>query len=232
MRRFWQAVAVAPSGGGHTVTLDGKTVRTPSRRALEVCSSALAEAIAVEWRAQDKTVDLKAMPLTRLAATALDRVSEARADVERQLLSFAATDLVCYRADGPADLVARQNETWQELLDWLAAAHGARLIVTAGVVPVAQPEAALAALGRALARLDLFELMALHTAAAAAGSLVVALALTAGAVDVYTAITAAELDEAYQAEEWGVDEEAAARRAATAEDLHLAARFLALHREG
>lgn len=232
MRRFWQEVAVSPSSQGFAVTLDGKPVRTPARRALEVHSVALAEAIAAEWRAQDKTVDLRAMPLTRLAATALDRVAEARADVERQLLAFAATDLLCYRADGPADLVARQNEIWQGLLDWLAAAHDARLTVTAGVVPVAQPETALTALSQALARLDLFELMAVHTAAAAAGSLVIALALGAGAVDTDYAVAAAELDEAYQAEEWGIEEEAAARRAATADDLRLAARFLALHREG
>ncbi|MGE0254166.1 MAG: ATP12 family chaperone protein [Alphaproteobacteria bacterium] len=232
MRRFWQAVAVAPAEGGFTVTLDGKPVRTPARRALVLRSAALADAIAGEWRAQDKTVDLKAMPLTRLSATALDRVAVARADSERQLLAFAGTDLVCYRAEEPAALVARQQEAWQGLLDWLDAAHGARLAVTAGVVPVAQPDAALAAIGRALARLDAFELTALHIAAAAAGSLVIALALAAGAVDVETAIAAAELDEAFQAEEWGLDEEADARRRAVADDLRLAARFLVLHRAG
>jgi len=232
VRRFWQVVAVAPENGGIAVTLDGNPVRTPARRALLLQSATLAEAVAEEWRKQDRTVDLESMPLTRLAATAIDRVAGARAEVERQLLAFAGTDLVCYRADGPAALVERQQVAWQGLLDWLDAAHGARLVVTSGVVPVSQPAAAMAALGRALGRLDAFELMVLHVAAAASGSLVVALAQAAGAIDVEAAIAAAQLDEAYQAEEWGIDEEAAARRAAVADDLRLAARFLALHRAG
>jgi len=210
--------------------LDGRPARTPAKRPLALPARAAAEAVAAEWQAQGEEFEPTALRLTRLANTAIDRVAGNRLAVVAEVSRFGATDLVCYRADAPAELVRRQAEAWQPLVDWAGERHGARLAVTAGVLPTAQPPEALAALIRALEVYDDFALTALHAATAAAGSLVIGLALAEGQIDSEEAFAAACLDEQFQAEQWGVDAEAEARRAALKADIETASRFLALLR--
>jgi chaperone required for assembly of F1-ATPase len=168
------------------------------------------------------------MPLTRVAASALDLVRPQRARVIAELVAYAETELVCHRADSPARLVARQDAVWQPLLDWLHARFDAPLAITHGVLAHKQPETSLATLTRALERLDDFRLAALSLAATASGSLVIGLALIDGHLGAKAAFDAAELDATYQIEEWGEDSEATARRAEVREDMETAARFIAL----
>jgi chaperone required for assembly of F1-ATPase len=229
VKRFYKAVTVAPAEDGFAVTLDGRPVRTPARKPLAVRSRALAEAIAAEWRAQTDRVEPASMPLTRLASTALDLVAVRRPAIVDEVAGYAGTDLLCYRAEAPADLVVRQHAMWQPLLDWAAERHGAALAVTVGVVPGPQPSEALAALRRAVEAQDDLALVALHAATTAACSLVIALALLDGRIDAGEAFELAQLDESYQIEKWGEDAEVARRRKALRGDIAQAADF---HRLG
>ena len=232
-QRFYKTVAVevvdgAKNAAGFGVTLDGRRIKTPAKVEMILPGRGLAEAVAAEWDGQGEEVDPTAMPLTGLVWTALDLVRPGRARVIEDLAAYAAHDLLCYRAEAPTELVARQQELWQPLLDWAARIFDAPLAVTAGVVSVAQPAASLSALRGAVESKDDFELTALSGAVTAAGSLVIGLALGAARIDAAAAFEAAQLDESYQIERWGEDPEAVRRRAAIKADLEAAARLFAL----
>ena len=231
MKRFYKAAEAAEAEAGFTVLLDGRAVRTPGRALLALPTRALAEAIAGEWAAQEDELRSQAMVLMSLACTAIDLVRPRRAEVVAELTDYGATDLVCYRAAGPAALVERQAALWQPLLDWAARVLDAPLNTTESALAVAQPEGSLVALGRAVERHDDMALAALATAVKASGSLVIALALGAGRIDPGAAFEAAELDASHQIEAWGEDPEAVKRRAAVMVDLRAATRFLGLLRD-
>ncbi|HLY54043.1 MAG TPA: ATP12 family protein [Stellaceae bacterium] len=228
MKRFYRTVAVEPVGDSFGVTLDGKSVRTPARKPLAVRQAALAEAIAAEWDAQGERIRPDTMPLTRLANTAIDRVAEMAASVAAETAKYGETDLLCYRADGPPELAARQAAVWQPLLDWASLRFDAPLLVTAGVLPVEQPPDSRRALANAVAALDPLVLAAVADLTRSCGSLVLALALAEGRIDAETAIEAAFLDETHQTERWGEDAEALDRRRRLEAEIRAAARFLAL----
>lgn len=228
MKRFYKEVTVVAGGDGYAVRLDGKPVLTPARRPLLVPSAALAEAMAAEWEAQKDIIKPDAMPLTRLANSAIDGVSERRLEVVADLTCYAETDLICYWAEHPRDLVTRQAHGWRPLLDWAASRFGANLQTFGGLMPQPQPADAVAALGQAVAALDPFRLAALHLMTTAMGSLVLALAVAERRLDAEAAFDLADIDERYQREQWGEDQEAARRRAQVRADIKTAARFLIL----
>jgi chaperone required for assembly of F1-ATPase len=188
----------------------------------------LAEAVAAEWRAQETEIDPATMPLTRLSATALDRVARERDAIVDALLAYLDTDLLCYRAASPAALKARQQAQWQPILDWLALAHEMTLTVTTGIVPLTQSDDARRAAARALARLSVDQLTALQAAVGATGSLALGLALVHGRTSAAETIAAAHLDELFQNEQWGEDREALERRRGIAADIAAAATFVNL----
>jgi chaperone required for assembly of F1-ATPase len=231
MKRFYKEAAAAAVENGYEVRLDGRPVRTPAKVPLVVSSLALAEAIAQEWREQGAEVEPSRLPLTRLASTAIDLVAPRRGDVVAEIAAYAGTDLVCYRADHPQELAARQQRVWQPLIDWATLRYDAPLSVTAGIVPVEQPAATLRAFAAAVDAYDAPGLAALNLATRACGSLVVALALIEGELDADAAFDAAQLDETFEIEQWGEDSEQTQRRAALRDDINLAARFVALLRE-
>jgi chaperone required for assembly of F1-ATPase len=228
VRRVYKEAAAGAVEGGWGVFLDGQTLRTPAKRELSVPSRGLAEAIAAEWDAQETDIHPERMPLTRLAATAIDRTAGGRDKVIAEIANYAATDLVCYRAERPPALAARQHAAWQPLIDWAAGRYDAGLAVTAGIVPTQQSPASLRAFAAAVAAFDDFRLTALQVLTAACGSLVIALALAEGRLDAEAAFAASQLDETFQIEAWGEDAEATKRRAFLAEDIAAAARFLDL----
>jgi chaperone required for assembly of F1-ATPase len=227
MKRFYRDATAAPGEDGFSVSLDGKKLRTPGKAELRVPSRALAEAIAAEWRTQEQEIRPHNLPLTRLANTALDLVTPRRAQIVAEIANYAGTDLLCYRAEHPPELVARQAREWQPLLDW-AAERYAPLTVTTGVLPCAQAPASLAAFSQAVEVFDAMHLAALHLATTVCGSLVLALALAAHRIDAESAFAAAQLEESFEIEQWGEDAEQTRRRAALRDDIALAARFVAL----
>lgn len=234
MKRFWNhAVAVRRPEGGHAVLLDGKPLRLPGGAPLATASAPLAEAIAAEWEAaggqKGGEMTMEAVPLTRLLGSAQDRVAPDPSAMVAGLAKYGETDLLCYRAEDAA-LADLQARDWQPLLDWAARVHGAPLGVTTGLMPLAQPPASLAALRDAVAAHAAEELAALGVAVPTLGSLVLGLALSAGAVSAARAHALSVLDEVFQEQHWGEDAEAAARRARAAADVALAERFLALLR--
>ncbi len=231
MKRFYKEAKVIAAGDEFGVQLDGKPLLTPGKRALRVPSRALAEAIAAEWQGQGVTVKPHELPLTRLISTALDRVEPRRDDVIGEIAKYATTDLLCYRADEPRELIERQAKIWQPLLDWAEARFAAPLTVTQGILPVEQDPATLAAVQRAISAHDSLQLVALHLATTACGSVVLGLALLAERLSTEEAFAAAALDESFQIERWGEDAEQTQRRAALKEDIALAARFAALLRD-
>ncbi|MGH6912915.1 MAG: ATP12 family chaperone protein [Geminicoccales bacterium] len=225
MKRFYQEVSIAPATDGYRVLLDGRSIQTPARRALMVPSAALAEAVADEWRAQGETIERASMLLTRLVSTALDRMPALRVDAIDEVLGYAETDLLCYRAAAPADLVLRQEEGWQPWLDWLAQSHGAQLVVTSRMRPVAQPEAALRRLRAVIEPQGDWQLVGLHAATTTLGSVVLGLALSGGAIEPEAALAASLLDELFEIERWGREREAERRHQALRQDVLAVARF-------
>lgn len=210
LKRFWKEARVAEAEGGHTVTLDGRSVKTPAKAALVVPTRALALAIAEEWDAQEGTVNPAAMPYTRSANAAIDKVAHQFDEVAQMLADYGDSDLLCYRAESPAELVARQAAAWDPLLDWAAHALGAPLAAQAGVMHVPQRAESLAALAARVRALTPFELTAFHDLVSISGSLVIGLAAAEGQAGIAELWAASRIDERWQEEQWGRDEEAAA----------------------
>ncbi|NHF74785.1 ATP12 family chaperone protein [Paracoccus xiamenensis] len=207
-RRFWKSAEVEPAEGGFRVTLDGKPVMTPGKHPLILPTRALADAVAAEWDAQPEVIAPLAMPLTRAANSAIEKVAPQFDAVADMLGAYGGTDLLSYRATEPADLTRRQAEGWNPLLDWAGDHYGAPLAVTEGLMPVAQDADALARLRARIGELDAYELTALHDLVTLPGSLILGLAVLDGRLTADEAHAAARIDEEFQAERWGRDAEA------------------------
>jgi len=218
-RRFYTEVDVVSHADGEGIALDGRDLKTPARRAVRLPRRSAAELVAAEWRAQGERIDPSAMPVTRLVWTGIDRIGPDPRATHEEILGYAGSDLVCYRAEGPPVLVARQAEAWDAMLDWLEAETGARLRTTSGIVHVTQDASALGRIGAVLAAMAPVRLAALHMAVVLTGSATLALALERGRLDAPAAWALARIDEAFQQEQWGEDAEAAARDAVRDTDL-------------
>jgi chaperone required for assembly of F1-ATPase len=229
MKRFYKTATIREDGsGGHALLLDGRPVRTPGRAPLIVPSAALADAIAGEWNAQGETIDPRTMPLTGLANAAIDRVAPDREAFAAGLARYGESDLLCYRSEGPARLVARQGELWDPILAWARHRYDVDFETVCGIVHAAQPEETVERLARAVGARDAFALAGLSPLVTVSGSLVIALALAEGAIDADQAWAAATLDETWQAEQWGEDAEAATALASRHRDFEAGRRFLDL----
>ncbi|GAA0557333.1 ATP12 family chaperone protein [Rhizomicrobium electricum] len=228
MKRFYKEVSV--SAAPFRILLDGRPVKTPARAPLELPTLAFAEAIAEEWREQGDEIAPDAMVLTKLANTALDRVAPMREGVIGQVMGFL-NDLLCYRAEHPAELVTMQSAEWDPLLDWAAERYGVRLRTRPGIVHFAQSDEAVAAFRRAVEAYDPFALTALATVAPILGSLVLALALAEGRLDAEAAFSLSQLDERFQVERWGRDTEAEKRAAGLLDAVKVAESFLRLSKQ-
>lgn len=208
-RRFWTTASAVPVEGGFAVHLDERPVRTPLKAPLVLPTLALAEAVAAEWQAQKGKVNPETMPFTRTANSAIDKVAPQFDAVAAMLAEYGGSDLLCYRAEGPPDLVARQAEAWDPILFWALERFGADLVVTSGVIHVAQPAESLVALHRKVAGMTPFQLSAFHDLVALSGSLVLALAVAEGRVAAEEAWRLSRIDEDWQISLWGEDAEAA-----------------------
>lgn len=224
MKRFWKQVDIDNRG----IALDGRPVRTPGRTPLVLPTEALAEAVAEEWRAVGETIDPRTMPLTGLSNAAIDRIAPDRERFAAGLAAYGESDLLYYRADMPEPLVDRQVAHWDPLLDWARGRYDVHFETATGVMHKAQPEATVTRLSDAVAALDPFRLAGLSPLVTVSGSLVAALALLEGAADPETIWTAAQVDEAWQAEMWGEDELATKARDAKRADFDAGVRFLSL----
>jgi chaperone required for assembly of F1-ATPase len=224
-RRFYEHAAVEGEGGEFRVVLDGRPVKTPGRRTLAAPTAGLAQAIAAEWEAQRDTIDPANMPLTRLANTIIDGVTDAAAAVTVEVERYLGCDLVCYRAGGPEGLVARQSMAWDPVLAWARATVGARFLLAEGIVFVRQPAEALVAASAAIPR-DPWRLGALNAVTTLTGSALIALALAGGALSVDEAWSAAHVDEDWNMHVWGRDELALERRAFRLAEMRAAATVL------
>lgn len=209
-KRFWKTVSVTQSANGFGIALDDRPVRTPAKRALTVPTRTLAEAVAAEWEAQEAAINPGTMPFTRTANSALDKVAVQKAEVADMLAEYGDADLLCYRATHPEALVARQAAVWDPMLDWAEAALGARLQARAGVMHVPQEADALAVLRARVHAFDVFELAAFHDLVSLSGSLILAFATVAQTHSPKAIWMISRLDEIWQAEEWGQDDDAEA----------------------
>ena len=236
MRRFWDAATLRADAGGFSVMLDDRPMRIPGGAPLLIPGRALAEAIVAEWQAaggeRDGALTYDAVPLTRLAGTAQDRIAPNPGPVAAELARYAESDVLCYRAEHPEALVIRQAKAWQPWLDWLLERHGARLEPTEGVMFRAQDPAALARVQAVLAGQTVWTLAGLGIAIPSLGSAVLGLALADGALEAGEAHALATLDELFEVEQWGEDAEGARRRRQAAEDVALAASFIRLAAAG
>lgn len=219
MKRFWTSVTVEDG----TILLDGRPVKTPGGALLKLPTPQLAEAVAEEWRSVGDTIDPRVMPLTGLANAAVERAPAAQT-----LAVYGETDVLCYRAESPPELVARETDAWDPLLDWARRRFDVAFTVTSGIIHTTQPPETVRRLAIAVAAYDEFHRTALSPLVTIGGSLVVALMLAEGATAPDSAFDACHLDELWQAERWGEDWMAADARAARRADFLSAARFLTL----
>ena len=224
-KRFYARAGAVESAGGFAVTLDGKPIRTPSGRQVVVPSREIADAIAAEWEAQQEDINPLTMPLTRFANSVVDAVVDRVDAVTDDVAKYFQSDLLFYRAGHPEALVAREAAHWDPVVFWAAEALGAHFILAEGIVHVRQPEAAIAA-ARAALPTDPWSVAALHVITTLTGSALLALALKRGVVDQDQVWAAAHVDEDWNSEKWGVDDEVAARRAVRLVDFQAAARIL------
>lgn len=229
MKRFYKTAAAFPRPDGqHGVMLDNRPLKTPAKADFRLPSRALAQAVAAEWDAQQTEIRPLQMPLTRLVATAIDRTANTAPSVIAEIVRYGDTDLLSYRTGQPPELAARQEAVWQPLLDWFRERYDIQLRVTQGVVAVPQSPELKPRLEQVCAGLDPLRLTVLHALTGASGSVVIGLAVLTGRMDAEAAHRASLLDELFQAEQWGEDEEAAARRSALLADLRSAADCLTL----
>ena len=225
MKRFYQDAAVVAGESGFEIRLDGRPVRTPARAQLALPTHRLAEAVAEEWRAQGDVVDPRSMPFTGLANGAIDQIAPNRESFAAGIARYAESDLLCYRAEGPTELVVRESAAWDPLLEWAMARYDVAFRVTQGIIPVAQPDETLARLTAVVTAFDPFTLAGLSTLVTLSGSLVCGLAVVEGGHDADLIWTAAEIDEAWEVEQWGDDKEAAARSAQRRHEFAMARAF-------
>ena len=213
LKRFWTAVDVAPGDDGWSVTLDGRTPKTPAHAKLTLPTEAAARLVAEEWAAQGEFIEPGTMPATRLASTAIDRVSQTREPVADEIAAYAGSDALCYLAEHPTPLVTRQAREWAPWRDWAANELGVALHPAEGIVHRAQDPAAIARVRDLALSLDDFALTGLATAVPLLGSAVLGLALQRGALTGEAAFDLSRLEEAFQEEQWGIDADNAERTA-------------------
>lgn len=223
-KRFYKDVTTDKAEEGYRILLDGRPVRTPGKKLLAVPSEAIADRLKMEWDAQAEEIDPAKMPVTRLVNTAIDGVSENLDAVFEEIVRFAGTDMLCYRADSPEGLVVRQREGWDPIIRWAADTKGIRLILVEGVMHQEQPTEAIEAFAAALsAHRDPLALACVHTVTTLTGSALLGLAFAEGVIDADKAWVLAHVDEDWQIEHWGTDEEAFHRREMRREELDVAA---------
>ncbi|PTQ12818.1 ATPase [Sphingomonas oleivorans] len=231
MKRFYKLVAALPENGGYSIRLDGRPVKTPARHPLILPTSDLAAAVVAEWDMQGETIDPRYMPFTGLANAAIDRVAPDPAAFTRDIAAYGETDLLCYRAEEPPELVARQTAAWDPLLDWARRRYDIAFEIATGIIHRPQPPATIARLAEAVSARDPFALAGLSPLVTIGGSLVAALASAEGAIAPDAAFDATHLDELWQAEQWGEDWLATDARDARRRDFIAAASFLTLLRQ-
>ncbi|KIN73837.1 ATP12 family chaperone protein [Sulfitobacter guttiformis] len=209
-KRFWKAASVTEADGGFAVELDGRGVKTPAKQPLRVPTRAMAHAIAIEWDSQVDIINPNTMPVTKTANAAIDKVSVQHAEVADMLAAYGDSDLLCYRADTPEELVARQNAIWNPMLDWAAEVLAVRLETRTGIMHQPQDDDAIKKLYQRTHALNAFELAAFHDLVSLSGSLVLGFAATLDAKPAIDLWTISRLDELWQEEQWGEDEDATA----------------------
>jgi len=224
-KRFYTRTDIAEAEGGFAITLDGKPIRTPSGRIVIVPIRALADKVAAEWEAQQEIIDPLAMPLTRFANSVVESVVDRASLVRDDVAKYLHSDLLFYRAGHPAGLVEREATHWDGVLYWVADTFGAHFILAEDISPVRQPEQAVEAARGALP-LEPWSIAAMHVVTTLTGSALLALALRHGKLNPDQVWAAAHVDEDWNAEQWGADEEAAALRAARLVDFRAAVEIL------
>ncbi|MGI9404849.1 MAG: ATP12 family chaperone protein [Hyphomicrobiaceae bacterium] len=225
---MYTAASAAAVDGGYAIQLDGRNVRTPARALLVVPREILAEAVVAEWNAQGEHIEHQSMPMTRFANTALDNVRGRELEIIDEITAFAASDLICYRAETPRGLVAAQQASWDCVLAWVEETFDARFVPVAGVMHTPQPAPGLAVVREAVAGYDGFALTGLHNMTTLTGSALLALACAHGHIGPEETWERAHVDEDWQISQWGSDAEAAARRVHRGEEFAAAYRFLKL----
>lgn len=214
LKRFWKAVSIEAGEGGWRVLLDGRSPKTPAGTPLALPTEAAAQMVADEWAAQGEFLDPATMPATRLASTAIDRVSQAREPVADEIAAYAGSDALCYLAENPASLVERQAREWTPWRDWAARELGVALEPAEGIIHRSQDPSAVARVRALALELDNFALTGLAAAVPLLGSAILGLAVQKGALSGADAFDLSRIDEAFQESQWGVDEENAERTVA------------------
>ena len=229
-KRFWNETSVEEKEDGFAVRLDGRAVKTPAKARLVVPTRAMAEAIAAEWDAQGEDVDPTRMPTTRGANAAIDKVRVQHGEVADMLAEYGNSDLLCYRATQPQELVARQAEAWDPLLDWAASDLQARLEPREGLMHADQEAQSLKTLRQRVHDLNEFELAAFHDLVSLSGSLVIGFAAVHKWDQIERLWDISRIDETWQEEQWGIDEEAKAQAEVKREAFLHAERFFFMAR--
>jgi chaperone required for assembly of F1-ATPase len=227
-KKFYTTVTVVAEAGQHALQLDGRAVRTPRKFQLALPTADLAEAIAAEWRAQTMLIDPTTMPLTKIANTVIDGIIGNEAETADEITRFSGSDLLCYRVEAPVALAQRQAKVWPPIVEQAERRLAAKFLATTGLMPIIQQPETLSAVAQRLSACDAYRLAAAHIITTLTGSAILALARLDGDISTVDAWSAAHVDEDYQIELWGSDDEATARRAFRWTEMQAADRLLGL----
>lgn len=208
LKRFWDGTSASQVEGGFAILLDQRPLKTPLKNPVIVPTAAFAEKIAHEWAAVDGKIQKHQMPFTRFAEAALDAAASEHAEIVDNLTGYGETDLLCYRAETPIELITRQAENWDSLLDWAAHELAAPLNKTQGIMAINQPRSSIQKLRECVENFDLFQLTAFYDLVKISGSLVIALAVSRNHIDAATGWQRSRVDDVWQIEQWGSDDEA------------------------
>ena len=224
-KRFWKATAAVETAGGYKIELDGRPVKTPAKTLLVLPTAEMAAAVASEWDAQDGEVDPMTMPVTRGANAAIDKVSVQQAEVIEMLAAYGDSDLLCYRAAGPEELIAKQAEAWDPLLAWAKDTFGVTLKTGEGVMHVAQDPRNLVLLTAELEKMTSYQIAAAHDLISLSGSLIIALSVVEKHLTAEQGWATSRVDEEWQFAQWGEDEDARALESIKRQAFYNAAKF-------
>lgn len=228
MKRFYKTVEATAEGDDWTVLLDGKIIKTPEMRTLLLPTVYLAQKVVNEWEVQGDVIEPLSMPLTRFANASIDRTASMRRAIIEEICAYGKSDVLCYHVKDPFDLAELQVSEWGPLLDWLSVSHGIRLDTTNEILQIDQSPSSLATLKDAVSFFDEFGLTGLHALTTGSGSIVLGLALAEGYIDCEVALKLSTLEENYQMELWGEDQETLKRQSCLGQEIFNANQFMKL----
>ena len=231
MKKFWKIVQVKKKlKNSFEILLDKRILKTPMQKDLIFSNYKIAKETALEWDIDEKEINTENMVFYGLISTAIDKISNDKVSYIENVLGFINTDLICYRADGPNELVDLQNNSWNPIISFIKKYIDVELKFFIGVMPSKQSLDIFNRLKTLINSFSDIEISALHRMTNLTGSIFISICILKGDVLKNEAFELSFLDELYQAKNWGIEEESLDKRDKIAKELNRIISFVELIR--